>query len=251
MRKIERVALGDRIARGLRQYQAKVDASPKDGFNAQSFWNHRRRKSKTLLAVVAALKQMAGPHELCMYCVNSEAGDIEHFRPKTPYPEHMFRWENLLLCCSICGRKKGSQFPMADGQPLLIDPTSENPWDYLDFEPRTGNIMARIDPVSQARMPKGLTTILTFELNSRQAVSNGYKRTFRRLKTKVEELLQREFVDDDVERLRQEDDHGLLGWCFGKIGQKVQPFRRLYENKPQVWAICEQTFAINNGDSTD
>ena len=128
-----------------------------------------------------------------MYCVNNESGDIEHFWPKSGYRDRMYVWENLLHCCSICGRKKGKQFPTENGQPLLVDPASENPWDYLDLEPKTGKIMARVDPVSENPMPKGRETVRAFELNKRQALANGYKKTFGRLKTVVEELLQREF----------------------------------------------------------
>jgi uncharacterized protein (TIGR02646 family) len=242
MRKIERVAIDDRIALELQRYQAEVDAQPRDIFSPNNHWDNRRR-SNTVLGVEAALKQMAGPRELCMYCVNNESKDIEHFWPKSDYRERMYVWENLLLCCSICGGKKGRQFPLDNGQPLLIDPTKENPWDYLDFEPRTGNIMARIDPDSEDEMPKGRETVRIFELNMRQALANSYKKTFARLRTLVEELLQSDFPDRVVERLREADDHGLLGWCFGAIGQQVQPFRRFHENNPQVWDICQRAFS--------
>lgn len=242
MRKIERVVLAEAIARELERYQAEVDGSPKAGFSATTHWEIRRRL-ETVLGVLATLKQMAGPGELCMYCVNNESRDIEHFRPKSEYRDRMYVWENLLLCCSICGGKKGKQFPTDGDQPLLIDPTIENPWEYLDFEPRTGNIMARVDPISEGPIPKGRETVRVFELNKRQALANGYKKTFGRLKTLVEELLQREFSDDSVERLKEADDHGLLGWCFGEVGQKVQPFSLFREAKPQEWAICQRAFA--------
>jgi len=242
MQRVQRIVLQDEVAGEIRAYQLEVDRQRQDeGFSAVTYWD-RRRQTRVVLEVLAALKRMAGAHQRCMYCVNSEAGDIEHFRPKTPYPEHMYRWENLLLCCGICGRKKGNQFPMADGQPLLIDPTSENPWEYLDFDPGTGNIVPRVEPISGDEAPKGRETVRVFQLEKRQALANGYKRTFNRLKELVEELLGREFAEGDVERLLEADDHGLLGWCFGESGPKVQPFGRFREAKPREWEICQQAF---------
>lgn len=241
MQKIERVALAETVALKLQEYQLEVNQAPTTDFSAESHWKNRRG-SGTVLSAFDALKQMAGPRHLCMYCVNSESQDIEHFWPKSAYRERMYLWENLLLCCTICGRKKGKQFPLENGHPLLIDPVCENPWDYLDFEPRTGNIMARIDPQSANEIPKGRETVRIFELNRRQALANGYKKTFRRLKTIVEELLQREFTDEDIERLKEADDHGLLGWCFGEVGQTIQPFSGFRTAQPLAWESCKKVF---------
>jgi len=37
--------------------------------------------------------------EICNYCEQSEASDIEHILPKSLFPEHAFRWTNYLLAC--------------------------------------------------------------------------------------------------------------------------------------------------------
>ena len=242
MRKIERVALDDALALELQRYQAEVDAAPTIDFNSESHWGNRG-KSKTVLGVEAALKQMAGPCERCMYCVDSAGNDIEHFWPKSRYRNRMFLWENLLLCCTHCGRLKSEKFPLMNGEPLLIDPSSEEPWQYLDFDPMTGNIVARFDPDSGGEWPKGRETVKVLHLDRREGVANSYKKTFRRLRAFVEELLQREFADDDVERLRECDDHGLLGWCFLGTGQTLQPFRGLREAKPREWEIFQNALA--------
>ena len=77
----------------------------------------------------------------CCYCESKVTdvayGDIEHFYPKSRYPDKTFMWENLLFSCQICNEGyKGDKFPLdADGNPLLIDPSDgvTNPNQHLDF----------------------------------------------------------------------------------------------------------------------
>jgi uncharacterized protein (TIGR02646 family) len=191
--------------------------------------------------VLATLKNMMGERERCMYCLDSHGTDIEHFWPKTPYPERMFLWPNLLLCCTECGRLKGSRFPLAEGQPLLIDPTAEEPWQYLDFDPATGNIVARFELNTNDWSPKGLTTVEVFHLDRREALAIGYQRTYRRLSDIVERFLAEgtPAADDFFVSLSAADDHGLLGWCFKGTGKNIRPFSDLREQQPDVWNMCQ------------
>lgn len=46
--------------------------------------------------------------------------DIEHLKPKSKYPNLEFDWQNLLLICPNCNKKKSSGFEN------LINPISEN-----------------------------------------------------------------------------------------------------------------------------
>jgi uncharacterized protein (TIGR02646 family) len=242
VQRVERTILRDEIADAIRAYQAEVNRQRQDqGFSAVSFWDHRRQ-TKAVLEVLATLKQMAGAHQKCMYCVNSEAGDIEHFRPKTPYPEHMFRWENLLLCCGICGRKKGNQFPMADGQPLLIDPTSENPWEFLDLDRNTGNIVPRIEPISGEEKPKGRETVRVLELDRRQSLANGYKRSASRIIQVIEDILEEGLNAAHLSQLCEADDHGLLGWFLHGSGQNEPAFSSFRGRFPEAWSTCKELF---------
>jgi hypothetical protein len=93
----------------------------------------------------------------------------------------MFVWLNLLLCCVECGRFKGDRFPLADGAPLLVDPTAEDPWDYLDFDPTTGNVVARFDTAANDWIAKGQATVGLLQLDRREAMAAGYRKTYRRL----------------------------------------------------------------------
>ena len=72
---------------------------------------------------------------------------------------------------------------------MLIDPTAEEPWQYLDFDPTTGNVVARFDLDSDNWSPKGQGTVELLQLDRREALSVGYRRTYRRLAALVERHL--------------------------------------------------------------
>ncbi len=96
--------------------------------------------------------------EICNYCENNEATDVEHIYPKSLFPERAFRWENYLLACKTCntGHKldkfavfdpigsdtsvdiaRNTQPATNDG--LLIDPRTEDPTQFfwLDIQNKT------------------------------------------------------------------------------------------------------------------
>lgn len=245
MRYVTRQALPDVVEADLARRQTDVDASIDDaGFDAQTIWS-AARSSDTMKTVVGVLRAMMGERQRCMYCLDSHGTDIEHFWPKTPYPQRMFRWLNLLLCCAECGRFKGKKFPLsAAGAPMLIDPTSENPWDYLEFDPKTGNIIARFDLAANDYSTKGQKTVEILKLDRREAMANGYKRTWRRIRDVVDAALNEGSPPRDVliEKLRETDDHGLLAWCFGGSGKNDYPFTELREKLPVVWGACVDAF---------
>ncbi|MBZ4413732.1 hypothetical protein VZQ01_27130 [Myxococcus faecalis] len=112
------------------------------------------------------LRQMASGIQRCMYCEDSLGTDIEHFWPKSQHPERAFDWLNFLLACSYCNSNaKRSQFPLdANGAPLLIDPTAEDPAAYLQFVPETGSFVSST--------PKGEKSIEVFGLD-RQTLEQG------------------------------------------------------------------------------
>jgi uncharacterized protein (TIGR02646 family) len=211
----------------------------------QSEWDGAR-KTKVLKTVLRALKDMAGERERCMYCGDSHGTDIEHFWPKTPYPERMFRWPNLLLCCTECGRFKGNLFPLdTGGLPLLVDPSADNPWDFLDFNPDTCTFVARFDLAAGAPSSRGAKTVDLLQLDRREALEAGYRKTHRRILALVERTLGQSTVDPDglCQELSEADDHGLLGWYLSGTGQHLSPFRELRAKHPQAWAACVATLS--------
>ena len=109
--------------------------------------------------------------EKCCYCEckipeTGHAKAVEHFAPKSVFKARRNHWSNLLLACSQCNGKKGSQFPVmltengqeekivyikkpAKNPPALIDPSGKiNPEAYLDYhvDMKDGSLVGQICP---------------------------------------------------------------------------------------------------------
>lgn len=240
MRRVMRQPLAAGVQADLDARQTSVDQRRMgEDFSATTVWK-AARQTVNLRAVLGTLQAMMGDSQRCMYCLDSHGTDIEHFWPKTPYPERMFQWPNLLLCCTECGRFKDDLFPVADSSPLLVDPTAEDPWQYLDFDPVTGNIVSKYDVQHRAFFRKGEETVGILHLDRREALANGYRRTYHRICRIVEDALGDEMLSIDglMEKLLEADDHGLLAWCFQWSGQEDAPFSDLRDRHPDVWAVC-------------
>jgi uncharacterized protein (TIGR02646 family) len=233
---LEQADLDRRQSAVLEKYAAGI-------LSVESEWK-AARQSRSLKSVLTNLQSMMGDTQRCMYCLDSHGTDIEHFWPKKPYPERMFRWPNLLLCCAECGRLKGDRFPLHDGQALLIDPTATDPWQDLDFDPTTGNIFPRFDISTSAESRKGTATVELLRLDRREALAAGYRRTFKRLSQTVSNALGSPSLEAEqlFERLCDDDSHGLLGWCLEGTGQRVAPFSELREQRPEVWRRLIERF---------
>lgn len=78
-------------------------------------------------------------HGKCAYCESKIShiayGHIEHFKPKSTFPELTFEWTNLLLSCPICNGTefKGDCFPEASEGGPLINPCDETPAEHFEF----------------------------------------------------------------------------------------------------------------------
>lgn len=221
----------------LRKKQAEADNDLCTGkLDVDKKWR-AARKTKHLKRVLAVLQAMAGPTARCMYCLDSHGTDIEHWRPKRAYPESMFVWPNLLLCCTECGRFKGDTFPLtASGIALMIDPTIDDPWDHLDFDPLTGQITASFDVATNAFDARGEATATVLHFPQREAMHEAYRRTWMRLCDIANAHLRRKRLDHDelLAALRAADSHGLLGWCLSTRGTTESPFRELLATHPSV-----------------
>ena len=243
MRRVSRPVLPVRSQAYLDKRQAAVNAHRGAApVNIDAQWK-TARQTKAVGAVLTTLQQMMGRRERCMYCVDSHGSDIEHFRPKARYPRRAFEWSNMLLCCTECGRFKGSQFPLAGRRALLVDPSTEDPWQHLDFDPATGNLTARYDLASRAWSAKGTKTVEVLQLDRREAMAAGYLTTFRRLSRVVQDALVQPTAGTTsapqlLAALHEADDHGLLVWCFHAAGRHLTPFSDLRAQQPQVWADC-------------
>lgn len=164
MLKLTRPQLSQSAAEQLRELQRDLDAA--GGYlqrcqavsSRWSAWKADDRKE-----VQSVLTQMAPSVQRCMYCLDSAAVEIEHFRPKGAFPAFAFRWDNLLWVCGGCNRTKLQQFPVRgqarwkaeemkaaiSQQPnleqdlvgLLLDPASDDPESFLEIDIAGGTFL--------------------------------------------------------------------------------------------------------------
>lgn len=141
-------------------------------------------------------------HKKCVYCecsLNGDYGHIEHFRPKGGYtvppnkkliqPGYYwlaYEWTNLLLSCSKCNTSyKKNNFALADEskrdiankniadeEPMLINPSTEDPAQYIEFHQHIAAPKI-IDGVESAR---GRHTIELLRLNHRTDLVDNRRR---------------------------------------------------------------------------
>ncbi|MBC8143322.1 MAG: hypothetical protein H7Y38_17995 [Armatimonadetes bacterium] len=152
--------LSGNALRWLQRWQTEIDALPDYAARvteAQRAWKSKNRSAnKTFVAVKKTLTEMQGRLRRCAYCEDSCATEIEHVRPKSLYPEHVFDWNNFLYACGGCNggklnsfrvyvtgtlswadiqrTKKAPVLPPLVGDSVLIDPRHENPLDFLRLD---------------------------------------------------------------------------------------------------------------------
>jgi len=132
-RKNKNLANAARWLEALESIKSNNKATKAQINQAQNKYSHPQVKD-------ALVKMFNGK---CAYCESKITvvtyGAIEHFYPKSQYPDLTFTWENLLLSCDKCNdaNHKGTNFPLDDitGNPLLIDPTDgvTDPNTHLEF----------------------------------------------------------------------------------------------------------------------
>jgi hypothetical protein len=159
MIRINRSDLEPRVDARMARMTEKIKlAQPDERYKtARDSWD-RSTIRKTLRPV---LGEMAAGFETCMYCGECRGTDVDHFEPVARNPLRTFDWLNHLLACSTCNsHQKREQFPVdEDGNPLLIDPTAEDPFDHLLLTLSLG--------VYRPLTPKGQATIDVCGLNER------------------------------------------------------------------------------------
>lgn len=157
MRRIQRSGLTPPSLAKLAALTAKVTSAADPAAKAKALW--RSKPKQAFDEVRAQLEAMASGRARCMYCEDSLGTDIDHFRPKADFPPLAFTWSNYLLACGHCNSNlKGRAFPVdANGAPLLLDPSVDDPPSHLAFSPTTGEFV----PVGA----KGPESIRVFGLN--------------------------------------------------------------------------------------
>lgn len=132
--------------------------------------------------------------EICNYCENNEATDVEHIYPKSLFPERAFRWDNYLLSCGTCNTKYKSdgfavfdpansenlvelvrEQPPLNNDGVFINPRLDNPTDFLFLDFLTFRFTARLN-ISLRDQRRTEYTIALLKLNDREALVAARRR---------------------------------------------------------------------------
>jgi uncharacterized protein (TIGR02646 family) len=145
----------------------------------------------------------------CMYCEDNSGYQVEHFRPKSIYPELVFAWENYLYACGVCNGPKGNRFaifpsPASDpvhlvasnsapqaGDPVLLDPRHDDPFAYMKLDLRDPFFFRPLHTPPSPGFHRADYTIGLLGLNERddlvEARSGSYEDFRARLREYVED----------------------------------------------------------------
>jgi len=185
------------------------------------------RKKLTIRRTIYAAKSVknalrTAQHGKCAFCESKVSavayGDIEHFRPKGGYqqdPTHQlkkpgyywlgYEWTNLLFSCQICNQQgKKNVFPLARPsrratshhddlaaeEPLLIDPATVDPEEYIGFREEVAY------PRRGRRLGKITIEVLGLNREALREERRDYLVLLRKLQS-VRELLHREIIANE------------------------------------------------------
>lgn len=175
---------------------------------AKALWNGKNGSMDGKAAfdnIKAVLETMCVGTEICNYCEQNEANDIEHIAPKSFFPEKAFVWNNYLLACKQCntGYKLDTCYVLNDDgnivdvtrgtQPLhptlaFINPRLENPNDFLllNMEAYQFELLPDLD---NAQTHKANKTLDILKLNERDVLIEARKNAARYYYDRLDRLV--------------------------------------------------------------
>ena len=101
---------------------------------------------------------------ICGYCEEEDKGEVDHFRPKSRFPERVYMWSNWIFSCHTCNGLKLEKWPVSGYvNPCAISHT-ERPECYIEFDTTTGEMVPK-GGLSTARNNRAWNMIDDFHLN--------------------------------------------------------------------------------------
>jgi len=243
------ISLDAAASQKLQEWQDEVDALPDYAARVEAadrrFGSRNRPDNATFKEVRATLDRMCSGARRCAYCEDSAGDEVEHVRPKNLYPDAVFKWENYLYACGSCNGPKRNKYavyssasgaevevtrrsgdPVVEpepGDPLLIDPRSEDPTQYLVLD-LLGTHLFRPRPGLPARWKRRAEyTIEVLGLNSRDYLPRARQQAYAAYVG---------LLGKYVERKRQVEA-GSGGWTQADLDQIARELRDLPH--PTVW----------------
>lgn len=247
----------------LDKLQEKVNREPvftQKAGKAKQLWEnkHKSKGGKNCFGEVkTTLIQMCVSIEVCNYCEQNEANDIEHIYAKSLFPELAFIWENYLLACKQCNTAyKLDAFAVFDPNGNLIDiprgtqpvhtvgafvnPRTEDPNDFfmLNFSSFKFEILPNLGSVEYLKAQK---TLEILQLNDRDTLLQAREAAAKYFYHRVEMLsraLQTKNAQDFFEVLSPYDDRfsqqATLTELQQQLKQEIQEDIQTHQH-PSVW----------------
>ena len=143
-------------------------------------------------------------HCICGYCEEAAAlGGVDHFRPKSRFPEMVYSWSNWVFACSKCNSTKQDKWPACG----YVDPCTcsceDRPENFFDFDLDTGEIVAKFGLTKQ-QYRKAWQTIDDLGLNDTGHRNN---RRARIREVRMFLALLDETAEPDIERFVEDLAH--------------------------------------------
>jgi len=102
---------------------------------------------------------------LCAYCEEIYKGEVEHFRPKSRFPEQVYIWSNWVFACHDCNHKKGDKWPASGYVDPCAGAKSARPERFFDFDTLSGEILVK-EGLRQKQHRIAMQPIADLDLNA-------------------------------------------------------------------------------------
>lgn len=150
-------------------------------------WSSFSRTELKKRTIVQLEKMFKG---CCAYCEGKYKGtsfpQIEHFKPKSLYPELMFDYNNMILSCQECNTAKSNTY-----DEKLVNPIEDEPNEHLRYK------AYMLYPLNE----RGKYTIDLLKLNSNKRLSNKEKGL-----NQINDRL--DFIQELIDKLKTNDKTG-------------------------------------------
>ncbi len=162
IRPLAATALSEPTQKDLAKRQKTAN---KYAVNDKRIGNAWKRFSGTPARNEVEIQLDAAFHSKCAYCEIILPRDIEHFYPKSRFPKRMFQWNNYLRACKNCNTEKLDTFDIVGGSPVLLDPCTDEPSEFLTWDLDTGLPILNSAPERHTRAE---ATVKMFGLRNQQ-----------------------------------------------------------------------------------
>ena len=205
---------------------------------AKKLWKSKNgsiKNKKCFEDIKESLKEMCVSVEVCNYCENNEANDIEHIHPKSFFPEKAFEWTNYLLACKQCNTgykldtcyiidnnnlssvlKRGTKPPVMSSI-SFINPRLEDPHKYMLLDLGMDGIEGTWEYIIQndltaVETDKAKKTLDVLKLNSRATLLYSRKQAaifyFERL-DRLTKIIQANSMEELKEAITPYETEGI------------------------------------------